>query len=281
MLARRLGGILPPLDTEEAMEVAAIHSAAGLWAPYAERPFRSPAPGTRACAFPGVGGLPGELSLAHHGVLLLDELAAFPRGALARLARWLDDGTVPSSGDAPPLPAAPVLAATLTPCPCGRRRSPGRRCACTMRQLRLHDACVPQPLLERFELRVEVPAIRFRALADPRPAERSSEVRSRVVLARERQRERFSGHSGTRSNARMHPREVALLCRVGKNAESLLRTAVARMDLSTRGYHAVLRIARTIADLDQAGEIDAAHVSEALQYRAADFPPRHARNTGT
>jgi magnesium chelatase family protein len=278
MLARRLPTILPPLTLEEALETTKIHSVAGLLGPgqalVATRPFRSPHATISDAGLIGGGSppKPGEVSLAHHGVLFMDELPEFRRNVLETLRQPIEDSEVTLSRAAISLtyPARFMLVAAMNPCPCGYYGDGQRPCACAPQSVQRYLAKVSGPLLDRIDLHVEVPAVQYRDLSDGRPGEPSEAIRERVGRAREMQRERFAGRADIHANAHMAPRDLRELCRVGEGGDALLRTAITRLGLSARAYHRVLKIARTIADLDGAAEIGTAHVSEAIQYRSLD-----------
>jgi magnesium chelatase family protein len=284
MLARRLPTILPPLTLDEALEATKIHSVAGLLGPgrslVATRPFRAPHHTISDAGLIGGGSnpRPGEVSLSHHGVLFMDELPEFRRNVLEVLRQPLEDGEVTLSRAAVSLtyPARFMLAAAMNPCPCGHHGDAQRRCSCNPMAVQRYLARVSGPLLDRIDLHVEVPAVRFRDLADHTPGEGSEPIRLRVARAREMQRERFTGRPDIHANAHMAPRELRQFCRVGEAGDALLRTAISRLGFSARAYHRVLKIARTIADLEGAAEIGTAHVGEAVQYRSLDRAAAHA-----
>jgi magnesium chelatase family protein len=278
MLAHRLPTILPPLSLDEALETTKIHSVAGTLgagrALVATRPFRAPHHTISDAGLIGCGPSPrpGEVSLAHHGVLFADELPEFKRNVLEVLRQPLEDSQVVISraGLSLAYPARFMLAAAMNPCPCGYFADPSGRCACPPPLVQRYLARVSGPLLDRIDLHVEVPAVPYRELTDRRSGEPSEAIRERVSRAREIQRERFAGRPGLFANAHMRPRELRLYCRVSEAGDALLRTAIARLGFSARAYHRVLKIARTIADLDAAAEIGTAHVAEAVQYRSLD-----------
>jgi magnesium chelatase family protein len=278
MLARRIPTILPPLSLEEALETTKIHSVAGLLPPgqalVATRPFRSPHHTISDAGLIGGGASPrpGEVSLAHHGVLFMDELPEFRRNVLEVLRQPLEDAEVTISRAAMSLtyPARFMLAAAMNPCPCGHYGDAQRACSCPPLVVQRYLARVSGPLLDRIDLHVEVPAVQYRDLRDQREGEPSAAIRERVVRARERQRARFADAIGIFANAHMRPRELREYCRVGEAADALLRTAINRLGLSARAYHRVLKIARTIADLGGSGDIETPHVAEAIQYRSLD-----------
>jgi magnesium chelatase family protein len=278
MLARRLPTILPPLTLDEALETTRIHSVAGLLgagqALVATRPFRSPHHTISDAGL--IGGdsspRPGEVSLAHHGVLFLDELPEFRRNVLEVLRQPIEDSEITLSRAAISLtyPARFMLAAAMNPCPCGYYGDAQRRCNCPPQAVQRYLGRVSGPLLDRIDLHIEVPAVPYRELSDARLGEPSAAVRERVARARERQLERFRGRSGLHANAHMRAREIREFCRVDAAGDALLRTAIARLGFSARAYHRILKIARTIADLDGAAEIGTPHLAEAIQYRSLD-----------
>jgi magnesium chelatase family protein len=287
MLARRLPGILPPPTLIEALEITKVHSVAGRLRPgqalVSARPFRAPHHSISDAGLIGGGAVPrpGEVSLAHHGVLFLDEIPELRRSVLETLRQPLEDGIVHIGRARVALayPARFMLVAAMNPCPCGYHGTGQARCTCLPGQIERYRARISGPLLDRIDLQVEVPALRPDELAERRPGETSALIRERVALARERQSRRFRGRPGLHANAHMGVREVDEFCRVGKAAEALLRKAVQRLGLSARAYHRVLKLARTIADLAGTDSIEVAHVAEAIQYRSFDRvyrpePPR-------
>jgi magnesium chelatase family protein len=238
------------------------------------RPFRSPHHTVSDAGLIGGGSTPrpGEVSLAHHGVLFLDELPEFRRNVLEVLRQPLEDGevTIARASLSLTYPARFMLVAAMNPCPCGFFGDTRRQCSCTALGVQRYLARVSGPLLDRIDLHVEVPVAPFGELADARPAEPSAAVRERVVRARERQQARFAGRRVVHANAHMRPRELREFCRLGETAEALLKTAVARLGLSARAYHRILKIARTIADLEGVDDLGTGHVAEAIQYRSLD-----------
>lgn len=271
MLARRLPGILPPLDAEQALEVTRVRSAAGLGEGLAVRPqFRAPHHGISLAGMVGGGPTlrPGEISLATHGVLYLDELTEFRRDTLEALRQPLEEGriTVVRVRASAVFPAAFTLVASMNPCNCGFHGSRDGRCRCTPREIRRYLSRLSGPLLDRFDLAVDVPPIELAALGRAATAESSAVVRERVVAARSRQRERF-GPGGPTCNARMGPSELDRHAALDRDARRLLLHAGARMGLSARGFDRVRRVARTLADLEGRDALGACHVAEALQYR--------------
>ncbi|HSU12569.1 YifB family Mg chelatase-like AAA ATPase [Longimicrobium sp.] len=278
MLAQRLPGILPPLTFDEALETTKIHSVAGLLGGtkslVATRPFRNPHTTISDAGLIGGGPhpRPGEVSLAHNGVLFLDELAEFRRNVLEVLRQPIEDAKVTLSRAAVSLtyPSRFMLVAAMNPCPCGHHGDTQRRCTCAPQQVQRYLGRVSGPLLDRIDLHVEVPAVRYRDLSDRRAGEPSDSIRARVTRAREVQRARFGDRGDVHANAHMTARDLREHCAIGDGGEALLRTAITRLGLSARAYHRVLKIARTIADLDGGGDISTAHVSEAIQYRSLD-----------
>ncbi len=277
MLAKRLPTILPPLEFEAALELTKIHSVAGLTGRtglVTERPFRSPHHTISDAGLIGGGALPrpGEVSLAHHGVLFLDELPEFDRSVLEVLRQPLEDQRVTISRAAMTLtfPASFMLAAAMNPCPCGFWNDPVRECRCTPLQIQRYVGRISGPLLDRIDIHIDVPAVRFKELSGEGPVvEGSGEIRARVIAARERQHERLRG-DGIFSNAAMSPRHIRRHCRIDAECERLLESAMTRLGLSARAYDRILKVSRTIADLEAATSIRAAHVAEAVGYRSLD-----------
>ena len=284
MLARRLPTILPELSLAEALETTKIHSVAGLLAPgeslIAVRPFRAPHHTISDAGLIGGGSYPrpGEVSLAHNGVLFLDELPEFRTNVLEALRQPLEDGAVQISRAAMSLsyPARFMLAAAMNPCPCGYLGARGgtHACVCTPVLIRHYLGRLSGPLLDRIDVHLDVPAVRYQELSAERGGEPSGAVRERCARARLMQRERFAAHPGIFANAHMAPRDIRAHCQLTAAADALLRTAIARLGLSARAYHRVLKLSRTIADLAGAARIEPPHVSEAIQYRSLDRPVR-------
>jgi magnesium chelatase family protein len=278
MLARRLPSILPPLTLDEALETTKIHSVAGMLVPgqalVATRPFRAPHHTISDAGLIGGGSTPrpGEVSLAHHGVLFMDELPEFRRNVLEVMRQPLEDAEVTISRAAVSLtyPARFMLAAAMNPCPCGFHGDAQRRCTCAPQAVQKYLGRVSGPLLDRIDLHVEVPAVRYRDLSDGRLGEPSEAIRERVLRARDRQRQRLAGRPTIHANAHMGAREIREFCRVDEASDALLRTAISRLGLSARAYHRILKIALTLADLEGSAEIGTAHVAEAIQYRSLD-----------
>ena len=277
MLAQRIPTILPELSFEEALETTKIYSVAGLLdrreAIVAARPFRAPHHTISDAGLVGGGHMPkpGEISLAHNGVLFLDELPEFRRNVLEVLRQPLEDGqvTITRSAVTATYPAKFMLVAAMNPCPCGYLADARRSCRCSAQQIRQYRARVSGPLLDRIDIHVEVPSLPYRELAATGRAESSAAVRRRVQKAREIQQQRFDG-GPTRLNARMSGRQIREFCLLGEESQRLMEMAVERLGLSARAYTRVLKVARTIADLDGEADIGPQHVSEAIQYRALD-----------
>jgi magnesium chelatase family protein len=274
LLAKALPSILPPMTTEEILEVTKIYSIAGrlpkkepvIW----ERPFRSPHHSSSGAALIGGGRLPlpGEISLAHRGVLFLDEFAEFPRLVLENLRQPLEDGIVTVSRAAGSLtfPARFTLIASKNPCPCGYASDPEKTCVCSPNQINNYNRKISGPILDRIDLHVEVPRVKFEKLANEQNEELSAQVRLRVMAARAKQTERFWNNEIV-SNAEMAPREIQKFCSIDKASSLLLQSAMQQLQLSARAYHRILKVVRTIADLAAEENIKAEHIAEALQYR--------------
>lgn len=278
MLARRLPGILPPPTEAEALEITRVLSVAGRLRPgqslVRTRPFRAPHHSISEAGLIGGGNVPrpGEVSLAHQGVLFLDEIPELRRSVLESLRQPLEDGVVQLGRARVNLtyPARFMLVAAMNPCPCGYFGDGYSRCTCHPGQVERYRARLSGPLLDRIDLQIEVPALEPEELADRRPGEASARIRERVTAARERQRDRFQGRPGIYANAHMGVREVHEFCRIDAAAELLMRNAVRRLGLSARAYHRILKLARTIADLAGTDAIAVPHVAEAIQYRSLD-----------
>lgn len=281
LLARLLRTILPPLSFEEALETTAVHSVAGILSPdkgiVSVRPFRAPHHSVSEPGLVGGGGhpRPGEVSLAHHGVLFLDELAEFRRGALEALRQPLEDRQVciARARARACFPARPLLIAAMNPCPCGFRASvpPARGCRCTPGQVERYRQKLSGPLLDRIDLHVMLPPVDVRTLSRGGPSESSAAVRERVLAARARQLARFqSGTTSARTNAELPLDELKRVAALNAESRRLLEAAANQLGLSARAFVKVLRVARTIADLESAEKVGAQHVAEAIQGRILD-----------
>jgi magnesium chelatase family protein len=277
MLARRLSTILPPLTFDEALECTAIHSVAGTLPAgsglLVTRPFRAPHHTISNVALVGGGAhpRPGEISLAHNGVLFLDEMPEFDRRVLEVMRQPLEEGrvTIARAARTAVFPARFVLVAAMNPCPCGFLGDDRRRCRCTPSQIARYRGRLSGPLRDRIDLIVAVPGVPVEAIADGAPGEPSATVRARVLAARQRQQARY-GTDGPRTNAALRGTAIARTCRPDGSGRALLRRAVETFGLSARGYDRVLKVARTIADLAGENAVAAEHVAEALQYRLVE-----------
>ena len=278
MLAKRLPSILPALTLAEALETTKIHSVAGLL-PHQEalittRPFRSPHHSISDAGLIGGGPLPkpGEVSFAHHGVLFLDELPEFKKNVLEVMRQPLEDGHVTISRALLSLtyPAVFMLAAAMNPCPCGFNTDPGHMCQCTGQQIKQYLSRVSGPLLDRIDIHIEVPPVKYQDLTSAAPAEPSAAIRQRVEQARKIQLHRFRDVQQVFCNARMENREIKRHCIIDAAGHTLLKAAMTRLGLSARAYDRILKVARTIADLEASADIRHYHLSEAIQYRSLD-----------
>ncbi len=280
MLARRLPSILPDMTRKEALETTEIWSVAGLTDAnrplLAERPFRSPHHTLSSVAMTGGGSFPrpGEISLAHNGVLFLDELPEFPRDVLEALRAPIEDGevTITRAAGSITLPSRFMLVGAMNPCRCGWYGHPSGRCTCTEAQVKKYVEKISGPMLDRMDIHVNVPSVEYEAMRRREDTQRetSAAVRARVNAARERQKARFAG-TDVMCNAQMTPAMVGQYCKLDAAGEKLLKSAFERLGLTARSHDRLLRVARTIADLDGAADISAAHLAEAIQYRNTDI----------
>lgn len=277
MLAKRLPTILPDLSLEESMEVTKVHSIAGLLPSgsslVSRRPFRAPHHTISTAGLTGGGSVPrpGEISLAHHGVLFLDELPEFSRASMEVLRQPLEDGQVRISraGGTAVYPCNIMLVAAMNPCPCGYFGHPTRPCLCAPRSVDKYLSRISGPLLDRLDLHADVPPVEFDTLTAPESAESSADIRKRVNAARKKQQERYRDFPFS-SNAALTPAETRKHCQINEAALSLLKRAFEKFGFSARGYDRVIRMSRTIADLEGCEQIGTAHVAEAIQYRTLD-----------
>lgn len=290
MLAKRLPSILTPLTFDEALETTKIHSVAGVLDAerglVTHRPFRSPHHTISDAGLIGGGMVPrpGEVSLAHNGLLFLDELPEFPRNVLEVMRQPLEDGTVTIARAAMSLsfPAQFMLAAAMNPCPCGYFNDKSRECMCTPPMIQRYVSKVSGPLLDRIDIHIEVPAVQYKELRGGSAAEGSAEIRERVVAARERQHARFEADAAKTkasggplsktvfANAQMGTRQIRTYCDLSSDAERLLERAMQQQGLSARAHDRILKVARTIADLEAVQDIAVKHIAEAIQYRTLD-----------
>ncbi len=278
MLARRMPTILPPLTLEEALETTKVHSIAGILpkekALITERPFRSPHHTVSDAALVGGGSFPrpGEVSFAHHGVLFLDELPEFKKNVLEVLRQPLEDGrvTVSRSKMSLEFPANFMLAAAMNPCPCGFFSDPTKQCTCSPPQIQKYMAKISGPLLDRIDIHIEVPAVKYKELSSNVICEASSSVRERVISARKVQLNRFSEFRHIFNNAGMGTKEIRRFCQLDNAGMEILKMAMSKLGLSARAYDRILKVSRTIADLDSCQNIQVNHISEAVQYRSLD-----------
>ncbi len=275
MLAKRLPTVLPKMTFGEAIETTKIHSVAGVLGPGSAlvvyRPFRSPHHTISDAGLIGGGTIPrpGEVSMSHNGVLFLDELPEFKKNALEVMRQPLEDGVVTISRVLTSLtyPSRFMLVAALNPCPCGYLTDPKHDCTCSSVQIQRYMAKISGPLLDRIDIHIEVPPLSYQELTDRSPAEQSVHIRARVNRARSLQQERF-GRSKIFCNAQMDTRQLRAHCKIQPDSHALLEKAINKLGLSARAYTRILKVARTIADLDAQAAISAGHIAEAIQYRS-------------
>lgn len=279
MLAQRLTGILPPMSFQECLEASQVHSVAGNLPPDSAlltiRPFRAPHHTISEAGLVGGGSIPrpGEVSLAHHGVLFLDEALEFKRSLLDSLRQPLENGTVTLTRAQASFtfPAKLMLIVAMNPCPCGYCGDPTHECSCTPYHIQRYRSRLSGPLLDRLDIHIEVPAVPVKELSGRTTGEASSTIRQRVIQARHRQIERYRAEQ-TLNNAQLKPRLLKKYCQLDQAGNTLLDQAVTRLGLSARAYGRILRVARTIADLGESVMISSTHVAEAIQYRNLDRP---------
>lgn len=278
MLAKRLASILPGMTFDEALETTKIHSVAGMLKDrqslLAVRPFRSPHHTISDVALIGGGQIPkpGEVSIAHNGVLFLDELPEFKRNVLEVLRQPLENGEVTVSRAVASItyPASFMLVSAMNPCPCGFWGDPRHQCTCTPGQIHRYRHRVSGPLLDRIDIHIEVPAVPYKELTNEYSGDKSEDIRNRVVAARGMQLERFRNDKRIYSNGQMKTRHIKKYCVLNPDAQSILDTAMQKLGLSARAFTRILKVSRSIADLDASEEIRSHHVSEAIQYRTLD-----------
>ena len=278
MLAQRIPTIMPPISLEEALQATLIYSVMGMVPPerplVTERPFRAPHHSISDAGLIGGGAVPkpGEISLAHHGVLFLDELPEFSRPALECLRQPLEEGqvTICRVQGTVTFPARIMLVASMNPCPCGFSGEPARTCLCSPSQIQKYRSKVSGPLLDRIDIHLEVPALSVPELTGDGQGESSCVIRARIAEVRARQRKRFEGEPRIFTNAQMRYRQLKRFCRTQEKGRQLLKRAIPTLGLSARAYDKILKVSRTIADLAGSEEIQPEHLAEAIQYRALD-----------
>ena len=278
MLAKRIPTILPPMSLEEAIETTRIHSVAGLLEDarglVGTRPFRSPHHTISDAGLIGGGAVPrpGEVSLGHNGVLFLDELPEFQRNVLEVMRQPLEDGcvTIARAAVSVSFPSRFMLAAAMNPCPCGFFGDATRECHCSPPQIQRYVSKISGPLLDRIDIHIEVPAVKYKELRGEAGIESSANVRERVLRSRKIQLERYKGEKNLYANAQMPPKMIRQYCAISSDGEKLLETAILRLGLSARAHDRILKVSRTIADLEGAPSIEPKHLSEAIQYRTLD-----------
>lgn len=278
MLAKRLPTILPPLTLQEALETTKIHSVAGKLPEnsslISKRPFRSPHHTVSDAALVGGGGVPqpGEISLAHNGVLFLDELPEFKRSALEVMRQPMEERkvTISRAKVALDFPASFMLIASMNPCPCGYYNHPEKECTCGPGIVQKYLNKISGPLLDRIDLHVEVTPVAFNELSSAKKGEDSADIRARVIKAREIQAERYKGDAGVYCNAQISSKTLREVCAIDKVGETLLKRAMEKLNLSARAYDRILKVSRTVADLEGSEHIKPEHLAEAIHYRSLD-----------
>jgi len=278
MIANCIPGILPPMSLQEALETTKIHSVAGktdaVHALLVERPFRSPHHSTSSVALIGGGGKPqpGEISLAHNGVLFMDELPEFQRSVLEVLRQPLEDRKIRISraSYAIEYPAGFMLVASMNPCPCGYYNHPDKPCVCSPGQVQKYLNRISGPLLDRIDLQIEITPVSYDKLSEKKDAESSEKIRKRVISTRELQQNRFKDRPDIFCNAQMTTRDIRKYAPINPSGQDLLKMAMQKLNLSARAYDRIIKVARTIADLEKSEEIQVRHVAESIQYRTLD-----------
>lgn len=277
MLAKRLPSILPDMTFQESLDVTKIYSIAGMLPSNTtlikSRPFRSPHHSISTAGLAGGGRIPrpGEISLSHHGVLFLDELPEFSRISMEALRQPIEDGTITISRVSGSLtyPSEIMLVCAMNPCPCGYYGHPTKKCTCSKGMPAKYLSKVSGPLLDRMDIHIEVPQVDFKKLSDEEKGESSADIKKRVNEAKIIQNKRFEGTTVT-SNAKMTPEMTRKYCRLNEQCKAMLEKCFEQLDLSARAYDKILRVARTIADLDKSETIELEHITEAVQYRSLD-----------
>ncbi|MDD5079952.1 MAG: YifB family Mg chelatase-like AAA ATPase, partial [Candidatus Omnitrophica bacterium] len=277
MLAKRIPTILPDLTLEESLEITRIHSAAGKLSAnsglIATRPFRCPHHTISEAGMAGGGAIPqpGEISLAHLGILFLDELPEFKRGCLETLRQPMEDGYIQINRAARYFifPTSFMLICAMNPCPCGFLTDPRKPCRCNTTKVQNYRSKISGPLLDRLDIHIDVPAIKYQELAHNLPAESSAAVKARVNKTRMVQRERLK-NAGILCNGQMSHKQIREYCILGREENELLKAAMNELNLSARAYDRILKVSRTIADMAECGDIETGHISEAIQYRSLD-----------
>ena len=278
MIARRIPSIMPDPSLEEFLEILSIHSAVGKTldgtVTHQERPFRSPHHTISDVGLLGGGTIPGpgEISLAHNGILFLDEFPEFKRSALEVLRQPLEDGfvTISRSAGKITLPCGFILVAAMNPCPCGYLGDPKHECRCSPTQIQRYRSRISGPLLDRIDIHIEAPALSISEIRSEQPGESSKVIRSRINTARQTQTQRFSQNKASSTNAQMGPAQIREYCLINDDMGNLLQQAMEQLSLSARAYDRILKVARTIADLEKVEEIQTQHLMEAIQYRSLD-----------
>jgi magnesium chelatase family protein len=278
MLAKRIPSILPPLSLQEALETTKIHSVSGKLSTndtlMNSRPFRSPHHTISDVALVGGGThpQPGEISLAHNGVLFLDELPEFKRTVLEVMRQPIEDRviTISRAKFTVDYPASFMLITSMNPCPCGYYNHPEKTCLCASGMVQKYLNKISGPLLDRIDLHVEVTPVNFDELTNKNKGEKSQQIRERVVKARDVQEQRFSENKKIHANSQMDTKQIQSYCKLDEESQKLLKTAMEKLDLSARAYDRILKVARTISDLDNTEDINSAHIAEAIQYRSLD-----------
>ncbi|MFT5126402.1 MAG: magnesium chelatase family protein [Candidatus Omnitrophota bacterium] len=278
MIAKRIASILPPMTLEEALETTKIHSIAGTLPAnqplIGKRPYRSPHHTVSDAGLLGGGAypVPGEVSLAHHGILFLDELPEFARNVLEVMRQPLEDGQVTISRAAATVtfPCQFMLVAAMNPCPCGYHGDPQRECRCSQKQITNYRNRISGPLLDRIDIHIEVPSVNYNELSSMEPGESSAIIRERVIQARKTQQARFKELPHVHCNANMGARELNKHCLLQPEAQDMMKMAINELNFSARAYDRILKVSRTIADLAGSETIEGEHVSEAIQYRTLD-----------